>query len=179
MSAGCPGRSLARLTGESVRYSTRNLRNDPGNMRHSSVVNTRAALKFPAPISLQGKCQGSMTWRFGPAEFLGVIDRKRAVSVAQRSLSESAPDQLWPLRVHSPHAPAVALHDQPVAVVNPERAGRRSGRLRWQARFDEDAVRPWTEDRRFRLRQWLRGINFTVHRKISRSGVAVNRGILL
>ena len=35
------------------------------------------------------------------------------------------------------------------------------------------------EDRRIRLRRWLRGINFTVHRKISRSGVAVNRGILL
>ena len=49
-------------------------------------------------------------------------------------------------------ARAVPAHHQPIAVVldfvNPQRAGRRPGRLRRQARFDEaGGRRPWPEDR--------------------------------
>ena len=51
---------------------------------------------------------------------------------------------------------AIPAHHQPVAVmldlVNPERAGRWSGRLRRQARFDEAGgaarLRPWRPERK-------------------------------
>ena len=115
---------------------------------------------------------------------MGKAPRRRPDAVGSVNDGREAVGPVMAVAGEAADARAIPAHHQPIAVclISWTQSGPDGGRATFDGRHGSmkpEGRRKTTEDRRFRLRRWLRGINFTVHRKISRSGVAVNRGILL